>query len=262
MNTKSMLINTFIGITFVCTIFLIGWYSGQAGRELQLIDAAEAAGKQIDGPNVVVPDRYIYYPGTEVLAKKEVRVTACGTGMPDQRIAQASSCWLFEFGNGEKMLFGLGTGSMRNIASMMIPYEYLDKIFLSHLHTDHWGELSSIWAGGWTSGRPGALRVWGPRGQTEDMGTAYAVKHFMKANNWDYQTRAYKITPIPGEIKVTEFDYRGENEIIYQENGVTVRSWPAIHAGDGPISFGIEYEGLKLVFGGGYHAQQVVREVC
>ena len=54
------------------------------------------------GPNTVIPDRYIYYPGTEVLAKNEVRVTACGTGMPDQRISQASSCWLFEFGNGEK----------------------------------------------------------------------------------------------------------------------------------------------------------------
>ena len=93
------------------------------------------------GPNTIVSDRYIYYPGTEVLAENEVRVTACGTGMPDQRISQASSCWLFEFGNGEKMLFDLGTGSMRNIASLMIPYEYLDKIFLSHLHTDHWGEL-------------------------------------------------------------------------------------------------------------------------
>lgn len=49
----------------------------------------------------IVPDRYVYYPGTEVLGRKEVRVIACGTGMPDQRIAQASSCWLFEFGNGD-----------------------------------------------------------------------------------------------------------------------------------------------------------------
>jgi ribonuclease Z len=170
--------------------------------------------------------------------------------MPDQRIASASSCWLFEFGNGEKLLFDLGSGSMRNIASLMIPYEYLDKIFLSRLHTDHWGELSAIWAGGWTSGRPGPLRVWGPSGRTEDMGTAHAIKHFLEANNWDYQTRAYKITPIPGDIHVTEFDYRGENAVIYQENGITVRSWPAIHAGDGPVSFGVEYEGMKLVFWG------------
>ena len=61
----------------------------------------------IPGPNVIAPDRYIYYPGTEVLAKGEVRVIACGTGMPDQRIAQASACFLFEFGNGEKLIFDL-----------------------------------------------------------------------------------------------------------------------------------------------------------
>ena len=39
--------------------------------------------------------------------------------MPDQRIAQASACFLFEFGNGEKLIFDLGTGSMRNVASLM-----------------------------------------------------------------------------------------------------------------------------------------------
>ena len=202
------------------------------------------------GPNEAVEDRYIYYPGTEVLDKKEVRVVACGTGMPDQRIAQASACFLFEFGNGEKLIFDLGTGSMRNIASLLIPYECLDKIFISHLHTDHWGELGALWAGGWTSGRPGPLRVWGPSGQTEDMGTAYAIKGFLMANNWDYQTRAYKISPVPGSIEVNEFDYLKENAVIYQDKGITVRSWPAIHAGDGPVSFGIEYEGMKLVYGG------------
>ncbi len=201
-------------------------------------------------PAGTAPDRYAYYPGTEVLAQDEVRVIACGTGMPDQRIAQASACFLFEFGNGQKMIFDLGTGSMRNIASLMIPYQYLDKIFISHLHTDHWGELGALWAGGWTSGRPGPLHVWGPSGQTPEMGTAYAVEHFLKAYNWDYQTRAFKITPVAGQIKVHEFDYRKENQIIYQENDITIRTWPAIHAGDGPVSFGIEYAGLKLVFGG------------
>jgi len=82
------------------------------------------------------------------------------------------------------------------------------------------------------------------------MGTAYAIEHFMKANNWDYQTRAFKITPIPGEIKAHEFDYKAVNKVIYKENGIVVRSIPAVHTGDGPVSFIIEYAGLKLAFGG------------
>jgi len=216
----------------------------------EVMKSAEAAGGVVKGPNKVAPDRYVYYPGTEVLAKDEVRVIACGTGMPDQRRAQASACFLFEFGNGEKMIFDIGTGSMRNLNSLMIPAQYLTKVFLSHLHTDHWGDLDALWAGGWTSGRPVPLEVWGPSGATPEMGTKYAIEHFLKANNWDYQTRAYKITPIPGQIKVQEFDYKAVNKVIYDKNGIVVRSIPAIHAGDGPVSFIIEYAGMKLVFGG------------
>ena len=50
-----------------------------------------AAGGMVKGPNVIAPDRYVYYPGTEVLDKDEVRVIACGTGMPDARRGQASA---------------------------------------------------------------------------------------------------------------------------------------------------------------------------
>ena len=68
------------------------------------------------------------------------------------------------------------------------------------------------------------------------MGTKHAVKHMLKAYNWDYMTRAVTINPKPGEIKVHEFDYRGINEVVYEENGVIIRSWPCIHACDGPVS--------------------------
>ena len=209
-----------------------------------------AAGGTVTSPTAIAPDRYVYYPGTEELAKDEIRVIACGTGMPDQRMAQASACFLFELGNGDKFIFDIGSGSMRNIASLMIPYEYLTKVFLSHLHTDHWGDLDSLWAGGWTAGRPVPLELWGPSGLTPEMGTAYAIDHFLKANNWDKTTREYKITPIPGQINVHEFDYKKVNHVVYQENGVTIRSIPAIHAGDGPVSFILEYAGLKVIFGG------------
>lgn len=38
--------------------------------------------------------------------------------------------------------------------------------------------------------------------------------------------------------------------MIYDENGVVVRSWPAVHAIDGPVSFSLEWNGLKFVYGG------------
>ena len=82
------------------------------------------------------------------------------------------------------------------------------------------------------------------------MGTRYAVDHFMKAFNWDYMTRAVTINPIPGGITVHEFDYKGMNQVIYDEKGVKIRSWPTIHTGDGPVSYALEWNGYKVVIGG------------
>jgi ribonuclease Z len=209
-----------------------------------------AAGGTVTSPTGIAPDRYVYYPGTEALAKDEIRVIACGTGLPAARRSQAATCFLIEAGNGGKFLFDIGTGSMANIAALMIPYQYLDKVFLSHLHTDHMGDILGLWAGGWTSGRPNALRVWGPSGATPKMGTKYAMEHFLKFVNWDKVTREYKINPIPGQLEVHEFDYKKADQVVYQENGVTIRSYPAIHAGDGPVSYKFEYAGLSVFFSG------------
>jgi ribonuclease Z len=112
------------------------------------------------------------------------------------------------------------------------------------------GDIDALWAGGWTAGRPNALRVWGPSGARPDMGTKYAMDNFLKHANWDYMTRAVQISPVPGTIETTEFDYKGLNQIVYQENGVTIRSIPAIHAGDGPVSYILEYKAMKVVIGG------------
>jgi ribonuclease Z len=214
------------------------------------VSIAWGAGGVVSDPTGTAPDRYVYYPGTEELAKDEIRVIACGTGLPAARRGQAATCFLIEAGNGDKFLFDIGTGSMANIASLMIPYQYLDKVFLSHLHTDHMGDILGLWAGGWTAGRPNALRVWGPSGATKEMGTAYAMEHFLKFVNWDKMTREYKITPVPGQVETTEFDYKVPDQVVYKENGVKIRSYPAIHTGDGPVSYLFEYAGMKVFFSG------------
>jgi ribonuclease Z len=221
-----------------------------ANRGIHIVGQVHAAGGQVTSPVKAAPDRYAYYPGTEELSADEMRVVACGTGMPSARHGQAATCFLVELGNGDKFLFDIGAHSMGNVASLMIPYDFLDKVFISHLHTDHWGDLSSLWAGGWTAGRSQPLKIWGPSGATPEMGTKYAVEHFLKAYNWDYQTRLGALADRPGQITVTEFDYKGENQVVYEDNGVIIRSWPAIHSGDGSVSYALEWNGYKFVFGG------------
>ncbi len=112
-------------------------------------------------PTGQLRDPNIFYPGTEEIAPDEMRVFSCGTGMPTARESQAATCWLLELGNGDKFIFDAGTGSAPRIASMGIPYDYLDKIFISHLHTDHFGDFAAYFIGGWVAGT--SARLWPQR---------------------------------------------------------------------------------------------------
>jgi ribonuclease Z len=195
-------------------------------------------------------DRDVYFPKSEELAPDEMRIFSCGTGMPSARESQAAACFFVELGNGDKFLFDGGTGSHVRIGSLGIPYDFIDKMFLSHLHTDHFGDFAAYSVGAWVGGRSVPLHVWGPSGSRPEMGTKYAIEHWVKALTWDIEGRAGRLPASGGQVIVHEFDYRSENEIVYQKNGVTIRSWPAIHSLDGPVSYSLEWNGLRFVYGG------------
>ena len=228
-----------------------GHVDEREGKSSGIISEAIAAEKSPKASPVKARARDFYAPNSEDLGPDEMRLIACGTGMPTARPKQAASCWLLELGNGDKFIFDIGTGSAERLAALQIPYNYLDKLFLSHLHTDHFGDLDALFVGGALSGRQKPLRVWGPKGDKPERGTKYALDHLYKALTWDLDGRA-GITDPRGYVPfdVTEFDYNAVNEIVYQENGVTIRTIPAIHSLDGPVSFILEWNGFKFVFGG------------
>ena len=231
-------------------IYQWGHMDGRGQKASGFMPESVAAVSPTASSPVKANARDFYAPNSEDLMPDEMRLIACGTGMPTARPKQAASCWLLELGNGEKFLFDIGTGSAERIAAMQIPYNYLDKVFISHLHTDHFGDLDALFVGGALSGRQKPLRIWGPSGDTPERGTKYAVEHLRKALTWDLDGRKGITDPRGYYMEANEFDYKGENEIIYQENDVTIRSYPAIHSLDGPVSFSLEWNDLKFVFGG------------
>ena len=200
-------------------------------------------------PTEPLSDLDVYYPGTEALGPDEMRIVALGTGMPSPRPKQAAACWLAELGNGDKFLFDLGAGCHERIAAQKISYDFIDKVFLGHLHVDHYGDLASFWLGGTTMNRLTPLRIWGPSGQTPEYGTQYAMDRMQEMYVWDVATRAGFIDFRGGQLEVHEFPYDADNEVIFNENGVVIRSFPAIHAIDGAVSFILEWNGLTFVYG-------------
>ena len=82
-----------------------------------------------------------YFPNTEILGADEMRITALGTGMPNQTKKAVSISYYVELGNGDKFLFDIGMGAMGNLFSLRPDFSKIDKVFVSHLHVDHVGDF-------------------------------------------------------------------------------------------------------------------------
>jgi ribonuclease Z len=221
----------FLAIVAVVAVALV------AGTRLSVAKPDKVDGINVPSgriPQKIKDNRYprTYFPGTEKLAKNEMRITALGTGMPNQSPS-----------------FDMGTGSTDRLAGLEADYSKLDKVFISHLHTDHAGDVAALWVAGWLNGRYTPLHVYGPSGSAPELGTKVHVDHIREAWAWDVTSRAGTLPNAGGEIVAHEFDY-SKTAVIYNENGVKVTTFPAIHIRDGSVSFRLDWKGLSFVFGG------------
>jgi ribonuclease Z len=219
--------------------------------ELSLVPQVDGGDRALTvTPVIGTPDREFsekYVVGTEELREDEMRITFCGSGMPYPVYQQASACVVVELGNGDVFVFDLGSNSIGRINGMAIDIDKLNKVFLGHLHLDHAGDLGIMWAQGGWAGRTVPLEVYGPSGPDHSMGTEVFVENTLEAGKWDIQSRMDGIPTVGMAINTHEFDYT-KTQIIYEENGATVTSFPAVHGIDGAVSFRLDWNDLSMVF--------------
>ena len=231
--------------------YLIGYNDGNKDRD-PVILASAIAETNSSGPTEwsktkPYPHHDVYYPGTEELKPDEMRVIACGTGMPLPRLKQAAACFLVELGNGDKFIFDMGEGSFERINALGIPLDQLDKVFLGHLHLDHAGDFPAFYATGPVNNRLTPLTVYGPSGVKPEWGTKTWAKKLKEMWAWELASRGGAIDPRGLELNVVEFDWQAVNKVIFDENGVQIRTLPAIHL-DQSASFILEWNGLKFAY--------------
>jgi ribonuclease Z len=195
------------------------------------------------------PDTYV--PGAEELAAGEIRVTVLGSGDPWIRRSQASGSLLVEVGNAEKdfFFFDLGSGALANFAALGLPVEATTRLFLSHLHADHVGDVPGLLGSLAKVGRIDPVEIWGGGSDDPAMGLSAFVDHITKALAWD--TASIRgVRPTTGFEAIAHEIPFDRPAAVYEGNGVEISSFPAIHALNGAVGYALTYAGRKIVFSG------------
>lgn len=190
-----------------------------------------------------------WFPRTENLQPNEMRIIFMGTS-PLIRPGQMNTSIFVELGNGDNFIFDLGEGSIANYIGAGFALNELTKVFITHLHVDHFGSLPYLYEfGGWNGRWHEPLTVYGPSGASEEFGTKWMVDGMLKMLNW--HTDAFDVFPAGNEIRVIEFDFKDDGGVIYEKDGVTVKHWRRSHAKDGASGYRLDWkmkDGKNLCF--------------
>ena len=202
------------------------------------------------------PTKYItgsranYFPLTETIGPDEMRISFVGSTPWPPRRDQAGTAIMVELGNGKRFFFDFGSGCLRNIIGMQVPAQLINDIFITHLHVDHYADIPYLYPFRAWSGGFGPLRIHGPSGRTPELGTKGMVAGMKQMLAWHLE--AFDMFAIGDgyEIEVNEFDWKDENGICYDQDGVTVRHWRRSHAKDGASAYRLDWNGLSFVWTG------------
>jgi ribonuclease Z len=217
-------------------------------------------------PVVGTPSRSyanVLEPGAEPVGTDEIRVTVLGSGDPFVKKSQASASLLIEVGNEERdfFFFDLGSGALANFNGLRLPVTATTKVFLTHLHADHVGDMPTLLWSLAKGGRRDPVEVWGPAGDIRPLGTGAYTQHLEAAHAWDMES----LNGHPGQsgahTLTTEVPY-DKTATVYERNGVTISSFPVIHILNGAVGYRLDYGGRSVVFSGDTRPCHTLVDAC
>jgi len=194
----------------------------------------------------VYPDKFV--AGSEELASAEIRVTALGTGYPARR-AQGCAGFMVELGNGDVFIFDAGAGTNSAFNTLRVPYWKATKFFISHYHLDHIADLPVYYDFGQSNGRLEPMHIYGPDGTDDDETMEALVDSIRRFARWHDHTKIGNLDPRGFDMVAHRFG-ADQVRVVYEENGVTISSFPVPHGIFGAVGFRLEYEGLSVVYAG------------
>lgn len=177
-----------------------------------------------------------------------LNVFFCGTGSPLPSRRRAQNCTAV-FAGGRYFLVDSGTGSWEVVQGAGIPGERLAGIFLTHLHSDHIGDIGEADLGSWVAGRLTHLKVYGPAGVeriVSGLNEEFALDHqYRNAHHGDAIAN-----PLTAGLVAETFD-SGASQVIFESDGLKVTAFPVKHDPIKPaVGYRFDYEGRSVVISG------------
>ena len=180
----------------------------------------------------------------ENLKSTDFKVTLLGTGSPILSMERFGNATLVEAGD-EKLLFDAGRGAALRLSQMDIMPGEINKLFMTHLHSDHTIGIPDILLTGTLSvagSRDTEFEVWGPTGTQKMM---YTLKEAYEADI-DNRIEGNYITPKGSE----SIAYDIEPGVVYEKNGVQVIAFLVEHDIAPAFGYRINYKGHSVVISG------------
>ena len=173
-----------------------------------------------------------------------MRVTILGSGTPRPDINRFSQSILVEAGD-EKLLFDSGRGATIRLTQAGVNIGDINKVFLTHLHSDHTLGLPDLIMTGWIYRRSQDLKIYGPHG------TEKFIDNIKSAFIEDIKIR---VAPPENHtrkgLKTKTFEI--QEGIVYQKNDIKVLAFEVHHGGGVKHAFGykIIYKNRSIVISG------------
>lgn len=181
-----------------------------------------------------------------------LHVVLCGSGSPMPDPGRAGPCTAVIAGK-RLFVFDSGAGSVRNLTLMGLPPARVERVFLTHFHSDHIDGLGELLLQHWAGGAARApLPVQGPTGVETVVGglmTAYGpdrgyrIAHHGEATvpPSGFGGQALPFAPAPDGTPVTLVD----------EPDLKIRAFAVDHGPVSPaVGYIVEYKGRRAVISG------------
>ncbi len=202
-------------------------------------------------------------PSAEPVRDGEIRVTVLGSGDPFVKSSQASASLLIEVGNPERDLFffDLGSGALANYNGLALPVTATTKVFLTHLHADHVGDMPTL-CGAWP--RPvdaTRSRSGDPPGRHQSWEPAPTPSTSRRRTPGTWQSLRGHPGQSGAHTEVTEVPW-DRTAMVYDRNGVRVSSFPVIHILNGSVGYRLDFNGRSVVFSGDTRPCRPLVDAC